>query len=313
MARSARNTLKLVRTDRSCTAPIWECSRMPCLPKYPPYQTASITTGSQSLSRARKFSTPPSTLDTLDLIEFCWKNVGNPIESNYHSFFQHNHLKFDIEAGRSEFQADVNTIFRRNGIAYELTELGRIERLVPTAFRDMLRQRDLNTGDVELDRLLDAAQSKFLDPRPASRQEMLEALWDAWERLKTLDGPGDKKARATAMLDRAAGETSPKFRDVLEKEATNLTRIGNNLRIRHSEVDKELMASKEHADYLFYRLYSLIRLVIRSRQNPCPSAPATTPPPAPVSPPPPNPPPSSSAARPAPATPPAWGSTPCLG
>ena len=209
---------------------------------------------------------PPSTLSILDLIEFCWKNVSKPTETYYHSFFSHNHLKFDVQVGRDEFRSEVETIFRRNGIAYELTEEGHIQRLVPAVFKSALGQDELNTGDGELDRLLNAAHSKFLDLRPDARQEMLEALWDGWERLKTLDGPGDKKASTTAMLDRTAGETSPKFRDALEKEAINLTWIGNNLRIRHSEVDKELIASNEHADYLFYRLYSLIRLIIRSRQ-----------------------------------------------
>ncbi len=211
----------------------------------------------------------PSTLEILDLIEFCWKSLGKPRVIGEHPFWgisNHNHVEFDVQAGRDEFHSEVETIFRRNGIAYELTEQGRIERLVPIALQDMLHKHDLNTSDAELDRLLDAAHSKLLNPRPDARQEALEALWGAWERLKTLDSPGGKKASTTAMLDKTAGKTSPIFRGELEEEATNLTRIGNKLRIRHSEMNQEMLASNEHADYLFYRLYSLIRLIIRSRQ-----------------------------------------------
>ena len=90
-------------------------------------------------------------------------------------------------------------------------------------------------------------------------------LWDAWERLKTLDGQGDKKSQAKAMLDKTPGTSSPKFRDALKREAKDLTRIGNSLRIRHSETSQEMLTMSEHVDYLFYRLFSLIRLVLRSK------------------------------------------------
>ena len=209
----------------------------------------------------------PSTLTILDLIEFCWKSLGKPTKIHYHSFFSHHHLTFDEEAGRDEFRDQVETIFRRNGIAYTLTEIGRIERLVPRALEGALVGPESNTGDAELDRLIGTAQRKFLDPNPETRQEALEALWDAWERLKTLDGQGDKRARAAAMLDKTAGKSSPKFRDALDREAIALTDIGNNLRIRHSETNQEIIATSGQIDYLFYRLVSLIQLVLRSRSS----------------------------------------------
>ena len=191
--------------------------------------------------------------------------MGKPIKIGTHSFFRHDHLEFDVEAGRDEFRNEIETIFRRNGNAYVLTEEGRIERLMPLAFQSILVESDFDTGDAELNRLLSTAQRKFLDPRPETRREALESLWDAWERLKTLDGQGDKKAQAQAMLDNAAGTSSPKFRDALDREAIELTGIGNSLRIRHSETNQEMLATSEHVDYLFYRLFSLIQLVLKSR------------------------------------------------
>ena len=207
----------------------------------------------------------PSTLDILDLIEFCWKSLGKPLQTDYHSFFGHHHLEFDEEDGRDEFRDQVETIFRRNGIAYVLTEEGRIERLVPPVFQSVLVQSESSTGDAELDRLLGTAQRKFLDPDLETRREALEALWDAWERLKTLDGQGNKKALVKAMLDKTAGSSSPEFRCALENEATELTTIGNSLRIRHSETTQEILATSERVDYLFYRLFGLVQLILRSR------------------------------------------------
>ena len=207
----------------------------------------------------------PSALKILDMIEFCWTCIGKPISQGYHDFGRHHHLTFDQHAGREQFRTDIEDILRRNGIAYMLTEEGRIERLVPPVFQSALVQSESNTGDAELDRLLGTAQRKFLDPDPETRREALEALWDAWERLKTLDGQGDKRAQVKAMLDGTAGASSPKFRYALENEATELTSIGNSLGIRHSETNQEMLATSEHVDYLFYRLLSVVQLILRSR------------------------------------------------
>lgn len=210
--------------------------------------------------------TQPPTLEILDFIEFCWKCVGKPTRTDFHSFFQHHHLSLDEDAGRDEFRGEIEMIFRRNGVGYKLTEHGRMERLVPPVLHGTLVQPESNSGDAELDRLLESAQRKFLYPNPEPRREALEALWDAWERLKTLDGQGDKKTQTRAMLDMTAGKASPMFKDALDKEALELTRIGNSLRIRHSETNQEILATNAHVDYLFFRLFSLLRLILESRK-----------------------------------------------
>ncbi len=155
---------------------------------------------------------PPARLDILDLSEFCCQSVGKPIQGGYHSFLKHHHLSFDIEAGRDEFRERVNWIFRRNGLVYELKDNGHIERIAPLGLREALMSAEFRTGDTELDAMFEKARRKFLDPDISVRREALEALWDAWERLKTLDGP-DKKAQVAALLDATASPSSPKLRD----------------------------------------------------------------------------------------------------
>ena len=81
--------------------------------------------------------------------------------------------------------------------------------------------------------------------------------------MKTLKPGADKKASATALLDRAA--TEPKFRDVPEQEATSPTRIGNGFRIRHSETTQVEIQTEGQVDYLFHRLLALILLLVRAR------------------------------------------------
>src|SRR5580658_7191622 len=69
-------------------------------------------------------------------------------------------------------------------------------------------------------------------------------------------------AQATALLDKAA--TEPNFRDRLETEARELTEIGNRFMIRHTEMDKVPIADSAHVDYLFQRMFALIRLLLKA-------------------------------------------------
>lgn len=204
----------------------------------------------------------PTTLQVLDMIQFCWRAVGRPQDLGYHKYFSHSHMKFDVDSGRRAFCEAVERIFRRRGIAYTLTQRGTIERLVPHELRDLVSEQAVTSGDSELDRLLKTARHKFLNPRDAVRREALESLWDGWERLKTMGQGADKKAQAKDLLQRAATSSCHRFYDVLEAEASALTDIGNGFGIRHSERTQERLSESEHVDYLFYRLMALIKLIL---------------------------------------------------
>lgn len=204
----------------------------------------------------------PPTLAVLDFIEFCYRAVAKPVKTSYHSFFRHWHLDFDVEEGRAGFRRDVNRIFERNGLAYELDASGQVRRLGSPVLAEALGSVLFRTGDIELDGLLETARRKYLDPDPAIRKEALEKLWDAFERIKTLEPGRDKRQSAEALLTRVAGG-SP-FRRVLDEEAGALTRIGNSFGIRHSETTQEHLNRPEEVDYLFHRLFALIWLMLRT-------------------------------------------------
>lgn len=211
----------------------------------------------------------PQTFDILDMIEFCWRNIAHPTTSdNCHSYFRHYHLRFlehAKEDGQKEFRGEINDILRRNSISYILTEEGKIERTPYTVLKEELASAYFSTKDPELNSMLEKARQKFFDPREETHREALEVLWDAWERLKTLDN-SDIKAGITAILDDTAGSGSSKFRGYLEQEALELRSIGNNLHIRHSNSGQEKVSKAEHIDYLFHRLFSLIQMILRARK-----------------------------------------------
>ena len=196
----------------------------------------------------------PSTLAILDFIEFIARNIGEPTRVGWHDYHRHHHLKIDREAGLKKFVEDINRIFSRNGLAYELSESGAIERTVPAPMADLVKRTSFRTGDNDLDGLLDTAIGRFLSPKPEARQDALEKLWNAFERLKTIEGGKDKKARATALIDRAISADFPGFRSVVETEFKTMTKVGNELRIRHVEVGHEPVGETGEKDDLFMRL-----------------------------------------------------------
>lgn len=215
------------------------------------------------LSRPQPFA--PDTWLVLDFLEFIFTAVAQPILGKYHDYFHHHHLTFDQVSGQQEFRNTVNRIFARNGVAFDMLPTGRIVRLLPPVLDDDLRRTTFNSGDRTLDNMLEESRTKFSDRDPLVRREALERLWDAWERLKSLADPSDKKRSIKKILDAVA--TEPSLRSRLEAEAFELTAIGNSHLIRHSEVDQIAVIDVDQVDYLFHRLFAMIQLMLRKKGN----------------------------------------------
>lgn len=211
-------------------------------------------------------SSAPDIGPMMDLLEFVAANVGQPIQGSFHSYFGHHHLDHERDAGLAQWRADLNRLFARNGVAFEMDEAGLMHRRAPEGLREALAVGRFDTSDATLDQLCESARSKFLSPKLEVRREALESLWDAYERLKTIDAPGDKKVGIARLLDRAAG--GPRFRALLEAEARSLTDAGNALHIRHHEVGQEAVATSAEVDYLFHRLFALVQLFLAARRGP---------------------------------------------
>ena len=205
----------------------------------------------------------PETATILDLVVFVARNVAQPTRRGWHDFFSHHHLELDRAEGLRKFVEDINRLFSRNGLAYTLTDSGTIERTVPAPVAERLKRTGFRTGDQELDDLLDNAVKRILSPKPEAGQDALEKLWDAFERLKTIEAPGNKRAAANMLIDKATASAGAVFRSAVEEEFRALTKFGNELRIRHSEVGQEPVGDKGEKDYLFMRLFSLIWLMLK--------------------------------------------------
>lgn len=209
---------------------------------------------------------PPGTTIALDIVDFVAQHIDQPTRRDFHEYFGHAHFFFPQHhspwnaPGETQFQKDVDLLFARNGIAFTLGGDMRVRRLGPPEARPLISDFKPRTGDPQLDAKLTDAMYRFQSRTPVDVQDALEKLWDAFERLKTLE-PGTNKADSvTRLLDRA--DAGP-FRDELESESRALTRIGNKFTIRHHERDKYNLMDNNARDYLFIRLAGLIGFVLR--------------------------------------------------
>ena len=163
-------------------------------------------------------------------------------------------------AGYEKYSSRVNDLFRLCGHPFEIKD-SKVERFGPNVLHQPLRDTVFNTGDDGLDELLEVARTRFFDSDPKVRREALEKLWDAWERIKTLENPNKKKG-VELILERAVPDMS--MRREIEKVARSLTDIGNSFRIRHHEIGTAEISSGLDVDFLFYSLFGLIWRLLRA-------------------------------------------------
>jgi hypothetical protein len=73
----------------------------------------------------------PSTCENLEVIEFAHEKVAEPRLGDFRDFLGHHHPGFVRSEGRDGFREEINRIFDRNGIAFQLVETGQVQRIVP--------------------------------------------------------------------------------------------------------------------------------------------------------------------------------------
>lgn len=244
------------------------------------YTSAVVGTDAEALARAVRGYFPdlawplePEQLTGnfigLDLVEFTFEKIAEPYprgdNPSHAAYASHQHLRFDVADGRAKLLDEVNRLFERNGLAFHLQDNGRIARLAPEALREVLAPALFHTGDPQLDELLETARRKYLNHDPAVRREGLEKLWDAFERLKTIENPANKKDSADRLLSNAT--STAELKTLLETEFKALTDIGNTFMIRHAEVGKTPIPTDDDVDYLFHRMFAAIRRVLRATRR----------------------------------------------
>lgn len=89
----------------------------------------------------------------------------------------------------------------------------------------------------------------------------IEKLWDALERIKTVLPGKDKKQSASILIERM-GHGDKAVKSLFDTEINCLSKIGNDFRIRHHEMNKTEITNECDFDYLYHRCAAFINLAI---------------------------------------------------
>lgn len=200
----------------------------------------------------------------LDFIEYIFSNIKDYDDGHLHPYFNHTHLVFfETNETASIFLVEINRMFTRTGLLYELKDNGEIERVVLNAAVIEEVKNNLKTiQDRGLRELVDDALSLYLKPGPKYIENAVEKIWDAFERAKTYYVGLDKRESSNKLISTIT-EEQKEMVEVMNKEFKELTDLGNSFRIRHHETDKIDFVSDNHREYFFNRCLALISLVLK--------------------------------------------------
>lgn len=134
----------------------------------------------------------------------------------------------------------------------------------------LLFNKEINTDDNILNGDIEKAKELYLK---GDLQLAMEKIWDAFERIKSYYGK-DKRDSAKTIVSILSDEIKSAKNSLntdenslfFEKELRELTELGNNYKIRHSEKNKPVINNYFTQEYLFFRVLNLINL-IHTRMN----------------------------------------------
>lgn len=193
-----------------------------------------------------------------DVLEYSAKIVAKPSNDRFHEYFQHYELEFDERAGQSLFRDEVNGLLRRGKASYEMNEEFCIVRpgslIVQEVASGLAPDSDDEKLNADLRRAVENYRSRDIDTRKGA----IDTLWDVFERLKTLDIRGNKKASTQVLI----GTVPEEIQEIIDAEMRSLTDIGNSFHIRHHETNRSSVPEVAY-DYLFTRMGALLEILLR--------------------------------------------------
>lgn len=202
-----------------------------------------------------------SDADIMSYVEAFFQIVSKPVDSWFHQFCMSSHpTEFDMAAGRYDYTVQVNELLARFGTGRRLRS-GKVRFSGSPVLGVLLAEPLPFGGDAHLEKLVVGAIEKYQTEGATNRWEAVRGLADAFERIKTMHIPGNKK-RSVAQLvrDMAPHELLAEHYDALLRGATT---ISNELTIRHHEHGKiEILDNPDLVEFLFYAYFNLVRYAL---------------------------------------------------
>lgn len=163
---------------------------------------------------------------------------------------------FSNDSIEPEFSKRINEILLLNKLPYFLKD-----RIVQANTAINIPDNLIGLApEVGVKELLQNAQTCYIN---GDKENAVEKLWDAYERLKTIynNTDCDKRQSISKIID-IVSKGDVNYRNVINSELLALTDIGNKFRIRHHETDKIDINDERYYNYFYTRCVSSISLIL---------------------------------------------------
>lgn len=161
-----------------------------------------------------------------------------------------------ISSNKEEYREKINAIFNLNKIEFVFDK----GELSPSLNTELERDSSIPIKEAGIEELLKEAEEFYKDKKFSIA---VEKIWDVFERIKTYYYPElDKKHSAEKIIIQLSSNNND-IKILFEKEFKELTKIGNEFRIRHHEKNKINISEDKHYEYLYKRCFSLITIVLK--------------------------------------------------
>ena len=218
-------------------------------------------------SSYKRFKTKYNQYALFDYIEFIAQNIRTISNIQEYDSGAISYEFQEVDDGKvvQSFRDEINGIFNLGGVVYTITENNIIERI--TSLDEQIKTEQSNLKEIKeqgLKSLLIESIELYKKPRPEMHKLATEKIWDAFERLKTIFGTeGLSKKQSVERLIGIMTHEDVNYIELINTEFDALTKIGNNYRIRHHEIDKIEISDDRYYDYLYNRCFTLIALAVK--------------------------------------------------
>ena len=165
----------------------------------------------------------------------------------------------DIKEAKEALRQEINNACQEDDIE-DLSDIFAVD-----INSSLLFNKEINTDDNILNGDIEKAKELYLK---GDLQLAMEKIWDAFERIKSYYGKDKRDSTKTIvniLSDEIKSAKSSLNTDenslFFEKELRELTELGNNYKIRHSEKNKPVINNHFTQEYLFFRVLNLINLI----------------------------------------------------
>lgn len=125
--------------------------------------------------------------------------------------------------------------------------------------KDLINENLPNTVEEGIKNLIIESKIYINKDSYSEKKIALDKLWDAFERLKTIEN-SNKKVSTDMIISKVSN--TEEIYDLINSEFEELTTIGNSYLIRHSEIKQNMLPDYHIIEYLYFRMLSLISLVL---------------------------------------------------